>query len=66
MSATLTVLACSQCGREAPSDLDELMHWECGPIAVRGDFPEVIDALLLCPDCIEEEHRRAFEEGGLG
>ena len=66
MAATLTALACSQCGREAPGDSHELMHWTYGPIAVRGVFPEVIDLLLLCPECVEEEHTHEFEEGGTG
>ena len=64
MSMTLTALACSQCGRRAPDDPDELMCWACGSIAVRGDFPEAIDALLLCPECVEEGHAHEFDEGG--
>ena len=66
MSATLTAFACSQCGREAPGDSHGLMHWAYGSIAVRGDLPEVIDAILLCPECVEEEHAHEFEEGGTG
>lgn len=64
MSTTLMGLACSQCGQEAPSDPHELMGWACGSIALRGDFPEVIDRLLLCTDCVEEEHAYEFDEGG--
>jgi hypothetical protein len=42
------------------------MHWTYGPIAVSGVFPEVIDLLLLCPECVEEEHAHEFDEGGTG
>ena len=66
MAATVIGLACAQCGREAPSEPDDLTHWAYGPIAVRGDFPEVIDVLLRCPECVEEEHAHQFEEGGTG
>lgn len=65
MSTTLTAFVCAQCGREAPSDRHELMRWACGPIAIRGDFPEAIEALLLCPECVEEEHAHEFDEGGV-
>lgn len=64
MSTTLTAVACSQCGQEAPSDPHELLRWAYGSIAMRGDFRDVIGALLLCPECIEEEHEHAFDEGG--
>lgn len=64
MSTTLTPLACAQCGQEAPGDPRELMRWACGWLAVRGDFPEAIDGLLLCPACVEEEHAHEFDEGG--
>jgi len=64
MSTTLTPLACSQCGQEAPTDLPELTHWAYGSIAAQGEFPDVIDRLLLCPQCVEEEREHEFDEGG--
>lgn len=63
MSATLKALACAQCGRTAPTDPRELMRWANGSLAVRGDFPDVIGSLLLCPECVEEEHAHEFDEG---
>jgi len=66
MAATVTDLACAQCGRGAPSDPGELTQWAYGPIAIRGEFPEVIDVLLLCPECVVEDHDHEFDEGGDG
>lgn len=66
MAATVTELACAQCGRAAPSEPSELSGWAYGPTALRGDFPEVIDVLLLCPECVVEDHDHEFDEGGTG
>jgi hypothetical protein len=55
---------CAQCGREAPSDPEELARWRHGEILVEED--EVGEGLLLCPDCDAEDRERAFEEGGGG
>jgi hypothetical protein len=68
MSATLTAarLACSQCGAEAPEDPFELVLWKYGRLALEGDFADAIDWLLLCPDCVEEEHDHAYDEGASG
>jgi hypothetical protein len=66
MAATATDLACAQCGRAAPGDPAELTGWAYGPIALRGEFPEVIDVLLLCPECVVEDHDHEFDEGGTG
>lgn len=52
---------CSQCGREAPSEPEELARWRHGELALEG---EVGEGLLLCPDCDAEDRERAFEEGG--
>jgi hypothetical protein len=64
-TATLLGLACSQCGCDAPDDPAVLASWVYGRLALSGEFDEVIDRLLLCPDCIQEEHLLVFEEGGL-
>jgi hypothetical protein len=65
MSTMLTSLACAQCGQAAPSYPPELMRWSYGSVAVSGDYSEVIDRLLLCPECVEEEHAHEFDEGGM-
>lgn len=64
MSTTLTPLACAQCGQEAPSDPRDLTRWSYGTIALRGEFSDVIDRLLLCPECVREELAHEFDEGG--
>jgi len=55
-----TSVACSQYGREAPKDPEELAKWRHGELALAGDPGE---GLLLCPDCDAEDRERAFEEG---
>lgn len=55
-----TGLACSQCGREAPSEREELATWRHGDIALEGEIGE---GLLLCPECDAEDRERVFEEG---
>lgn len=66
MVETATRLACAQCGRDAPGDDAELSAWAYGRLAARGELADVIDALLLCPDCVEEEHEHAYDEGAAG
>jgi hypothetical protein len=61
--STATALECSQCGREAPSDLAELKRWRHGELALEGALGE---GLLLCPDCDAEDREREFEEGEAG
>ena len=58
MVATLVV--CSQCGREAPADPEELVTWRHGSLALEGEIGE---GLLLCPDCDSVHREREFEEG---
>ena len=59
---TETQLACSQCGRKAPTDPDELRTWRYGALALEADG-EIGEGLLLCPDCDAEDREREFEEG---
>lgn len=66
MATMVTELTCAQCGRTAPSDPGELTGWAYGRTALRGEFPEVIDVLLLCPECVLEDHDHDFDEGGTG
>ncbi len=58
-----TQLACSQCGSEAPTDPAALRGWVYGRLALSGEWADVIDRLLLCPACVQEEHLHDFEEG---
>jgi hypothetical protein len=56
----MTIVVCSQCGREAPTDASELATWRHGELALEGEIGE---GLLLCPDCDAEDCDREFEEG---
>ena len=60
----MTDLVCSQCGRHAPADPAELADWEHGPALTAGDLTDETAALLLCPDCRDENREREFDEGG--
>jgi hypothetical protein len=60
----LTPLGCSQCERPLPADAAAIEHWRHGPLLLAGELDEAAAELLLCPDCVEEEHSRAFDEGG--
>ena len=66
MTASLspTVGACSQCERPLPPDPALIERWRHGSLFLAGEHDEEAAALLLCPDCVEEEHTRAFDEGG--
>jgi hypothetical protein len=59
-----TRLECSQCGREAPEDPQELAKWRYGELVL--EEREIGDGLLLCPDCDAEDREGAFEEGEAG
>jgi hypothetical protein len=56
-----TRVVCSQCGREAPAEPEELARWRHGELVLEEG--EVGEGLLLCPDCDAEDRERAFEEG---
>ena len=62
MTTTEPRLVCSQCGRDAPPDSDDLASWRHGDFALEADG-EIGEGLLLCPDCDDEDRERAFEEG---
>jgi hypothetical protein len=61
----VTVLGCSQCGREAPTTADELVVWKHGELALAGtlDPDDAAAAMLLCPACADEDAAREYEEG---
>lgn len=60
---TLISLACAQCGSPV-ADFGTLPAWLHGRVALDGDFEAaVVDHLLLCPDCLVEEHGLDFDQG---
>lgn len=62
MATAVVGFACAQCGGSV-TDLAALASWLNGKVALDGDFPETVGQLLLCPDCVDEEHRQDFEQG---
>jgi hypothetical protein len=60
---TLIGLTCAQCGSPA-ANVAVLPSWRHGRLAVRGDIDDdVVCNLLLCPGCLEDEHKHDFDEG---
>jgi hypothetical protein len=64
METQVVELVCSQCGHVLPSDPDELSGWRHGELVLAEDLDETTAALLLCPECVAEEHAGGYEEGG--
>jgi hypothetical protein len=62
-SPSALVGACSQCERPLPVDSAAVEQWRHGSLFLAGEL-DATAALLLCPDCVEDEHSRAFDEGG--
>jgi len=61
---SLSGLVCSQCERSIPADTAAIEAWRHGPLFLTGELDREAAALLLCPECVEDEHGRAFDEGG--
>src|SRR5262245_57079435 len=62
----MSTIGCAQCGRPLPSDAAELARWKNGTLAAAGELDETTAAMLLCPECADEERVGAFEEGEAG
>ena len=60
MSDTVTETVCSQCGR-TPADEGELARWKHAELVLAGELDA---AMLLCPECAEEDRELAYDEGG--
>jgi hypothetical protein len=62
----MSSLCCSQCGRDAPANRDELRGWRNGELAVAGELDDVTATMLLCPECVEEDSSGEYEAGESG
>jgi hypothetical protein len=62
----MLALSCAQCGRALPADPIELARWKHGNLAAAGELDETSAALLLCPDCVEEDILGQYEQGEAG
>ena len=59
-------LRCSQCGRDAPVDQDELRRWKHGELVLAGEADEAAPTMLLCPECVAEDSAGEYEAGEPG
>ena len=62
----MSSLQCSQCGRAAPTDPDQLGSWMHGELVATGELDELTAAMLLCPDCVTEDVSREYDVGEAG
>jgi hypothetical protein len=62
----MSTLVCSQCGRSAPTDPEELRSWKHGDLVIAGELDEVTATMLLCPECVQEDLAHEYEEGEPG
>jgi len=60
MSRTDIALTCYQCGRKLPPDAAETARWKHVDLVLSGELDE---AMLLCPECREDD-RETYDEGG--
>ena len=66
LARVMSTIGCAQCGRPLPDDLAELDRWRNGALAAAGEIDETTAALLVCPECAEDEQSGAYEEGEAG
>jgi hypothetical protein len=57
------VLACGQCGRPLPDDVEAVARWRHGYLALAGELDEVSAAMLLCPACATEATGGGYDAG---
>ena len=61
MTGADTALTCYQCGRKLPPGTAEAARWQHADLVRSGELDE---AMLLCPECREEDREMAYDEGG--
>ena len=54
-------MTCYQCGRKLPPGTAEAARWQHADLVRSGELDE---AMLLCPECREEDREMAYDEGG--
>jgi hypothetical protein len=59
-------MGCAQCGRPVPSEATELARWKNAVLALSGETDDTTAAMLLCPECADEERLGEYEEGEAG
>jgi hypothetical protein len=62
----MSTTGCAQCGRELPSDAAALARWKNRTHTADGELDETTAAMLLCPECAEDDRLGEYEEGEAG
>jgi ribosomal protein S26 len=62
----MSTTGCAQCGRELPNDAAALARWKNRSLTATGEFDETTAAMLLCPECAEDDRLGEYEEGEAG
>jgi hypothetical protein len=62
----MSTIGCAQCGRGLPSDPAELARWKNGDLAATREIDATTAAMLVCPECAEDDQLGRYEEGEAG
>ena len=62
----MSTAGCAQCGCPLPRDAATLAHWKHRSLAAAGEIDETTAAMLLCPECAEDDRLGEYEEGEAG
>ena len=63
VSEVLLGAECSQCGSLLPADREARAHWRHAELASHVGLDELAAAMILCPECDQEDRERAYDEG---
>lgn len=55
--------SCAQCGRPLPSDANGIARGNDRALAGATETEEMPAAMLLCPDCAEEDRLGEYDQG---
>lgn len=59
----MLAMCCAQCGRALPTDPDDLSRWRQGDLLAAGELDELTAAMLLCPECADDDRQGEYEAG---
>jgi hypothetical protein len=62
----MATIGCAQCGSPLPSEAAVLARWKNATLAASGETDDATAAMLLCPECADEERLGEYEEGEAG
>jgi hypothetical protein len=62
----MATIGCAQCGCPLPSEAAELARWKNARLAASGEIDDAAAAMLLCPECADDDRLGDYEEGEAG